>query len=216
MSQKCFTALVLSVCLLSAGTCWGDNFSFSLGVGHVGHGPARPHCYAPHYGAHYHWFAPPPRYVYVEPPVVQERIYVQPAVVQERVVVQQAAPSYETRYSAPVARNAAPVNVNVATAPVVIRNASGKGYDVSFVLNETNAELADGQTRSFNAQGKHIVEFDRGGDRGTAHYELEGGLYSFVITNNGWDLVKDTSTPTQTAKRPLLRRNELPDDVKIR
>jgi hypothetical protein len=98
---------------------------------------------------------------------------------------------------------------------VVVRNAAGKGAQVAFLVDNKDEELSDGQTRTFSGNGNRVIEFDRGGDRGTARYELTGGVYSFVVTNNGWDLVKETGVP-QTAKRPVLRRNELPDDTRLR
>ena len=56
-----------------------------------------------------------------------------------------------------------------------------------------------------------MIEFDRGGDHGTAAYTLTTGRYKFVSTPQGWDLVltndrpgPDRSNPAvpQTATRP--------------
>jgi hypothetical protein len=93
---------------------------------------------------------------------------------------------------------------------VIIRNSSGKGVPVAFLVDEQSQELRDGQTRSFNGSS-HVVEYDRGGDLGTARYELSSGLYTFLVGDNGWELVRDSNT--RTADRPIVKRNELPIEV---
>jgi hypothetical protein len=57
-----------------------------------------------------------------------------------------------------------------------------------------------------------VIEFDRGGDLGTARYELTGGLYTFLVGDNGWELLRD-SNATRTADRPAVKKNELPIQV---
>ena len=92
--------------------------------------------------------------------------------------------------------------------PVVIRNTNGKGAPVAYLVDEKSEELRDGQTRTYSG-ASHVVEYDRGGDLGTARYELTGGLYAFMVGDNGWELVRDSNS-TRTADRPALRRNDLP------
>ena len=58
----------------------------------------------------------------------------------------------------------------------------------------------------------HVIEFDRGGDLGVARYELTSGLYTFVVGDNGWELLRDSNN-ARTADRPAVRRNELPIEV---
>jgi hypothetical protein len=206
-------AFTLAVCLLAAVTNVGraDQFSFSIGSGYGGYGHHHG-CYGPSWGFGY--WAPPPRYVYVAPPppVVQ---YVQPPVVQQPVIIQQQVPAYSATASSPnVASNRLPSPPTRAAAtgsPVVIRNTSGKGVPVAFLVDDKSEELRDGQTRSYSGSS-HVVEFDRGGDLGTARYELTGGLYTFAVGDNGWELMRDSNT-ARTADRPAVRRNELPFEV---
>jgi hypothetical protein len=205
-------ALLLAVCIvgLAPHTGRADHFSFSLGGGH-GHHHHHRHCHGPSWS--FGFWAPPPRYVYVAPPPVVH--YVQPPVVQQPVVIQQAAPLSSTvTPPANVASNrlpAPPTRAASTGSPVVIRNATGKGVAVAFLVDEQSQELRDGQTRSF-AGASHVIEFDRGGDLGTARYELTSGLYSFVVGDNGWELMRETNTP-RTADRPAIKRNELPIEV---
>jgi hypothetical protein len=195
---------------LVAGYAQADGFSFSVGSGYRGyhhhHG-----CYGPAWG--FSMWSPPP-YVYVPPPPVVQ--YVQPAVVQQPVIIQQPPPvtSYGAAASAPAPNVAAnqlpspPTRAASTGSPVVIRNASNKGVPVAFLVDDKNEELRDGQTRTYSGSS-HIVEFDRGGNLGTARYELTSGLYSFVVGENGWQLLRD-SAATRTAGRPAVKRNELP------
>lgn len=208
---------VWMVCALVASSlvpsAQADYFGFSYNSGgHGGHYHHR-HC-APGWGVSYGFFAPPPpRVVYVEPaPVIRERIYVQPPVVQERVIVPTPAPSYPASNSFSSNSLPTPPNRNMVDKPVVIRNGANKGATVAFIVDNRDEELSDGQSRTFSGSGNHTIEFDRGGDRGVARYELTGGVYSFVVTSNGWDLVRDTDT-TRTAKQSIPRKNEIPGET---
>jgi len=205
--------VVLGVC---ANVGQADSFSFSIGGGHGHHGHHHGHhhhrhCYGPHWGFSV-WSPPPPRYVYVAPPIVQERIYVQPPVVQQPVIIQQQ-PLSSTIVPSNVAANslpAPPTRTASTGSPVVIRNTNGKGAPVAFLLDDASQELRDGQARSYSGSS-HVIEFDRGGDLGTARYELASGVYAFSVTDRGWELVRDSNS-ARTADRPALKRNELPGD----
>lgn len=207
-------SLLLALCLtpLLAGTSRADSFSFSVGGGHGhhhGHHHHR-HCYGPAFGISL-WSPPPPRYVYVAPPPVVH--YVQP----QPVIIQQPPPvhSYGAVTSTPsVASNQLPPPPTRAVStgsPVVIRNSSGKGVPVAYLVDDKSEELRDGQTRTYSGSS-HVIEFDRGGNLGTARYELPSGLYSFVVGDNGWELLRDSAS-TRTADRPAVKRNELPIEV---
>jgi hypothetical protein len=194
-----------------------DYFGFSFGSGGHGHGHHHYHHCPPSWGISYGVFAPPPpRVVYVEPPIVRERVYVQPTVVQERVMLppQTRSPEVDAGYSSRTLPP--PPNREAMDKPIVIRNGSNKGVPVAFVVDNHDEELNDGQAHTISSSGKHTIEFDRGGDRGVARYELTSGLYSFVVTNNGWDLVRDTSETMRTAKQPIPRKNSIPLDTTLR
>jgi hypothetical protein len=212
-------SLLLAVGLvgLLTSAVQADNFGFSISSGYGGYGHHHHGCYGPGWGPSWgfsYWAPPPPRYVYVAPPPVVQYVP-SPPVIQQPVIIQQQQPySATTAPASNVAANHLPSPPTRAVAngsPVVIRNTSGKGVPVAYLVDEKSEELRDGQTRTYSGSS-HIVEFDRGGDLGTARYELTSGLYTFAIGDNGWELVKDSSsTTTRTADRPpALRRNELP------
>lgn len=213
MRRSLVLALVITGAL--AGTGQADSFSFSIGGGggpycHPGH-----HRHGPSWGFSY-WVPPPPRYVFVAPPPVVH--YVPQPVIQQPVIIQQLPPAVSygaaTTSSPNVASNSlpAPPTRNAATGtPVVIRNSSTKGVPVAFLIDDKSEELRDGQARSYSGSS-HVVEYDRGGNLGTARYELTGGLYSFVVGDNGWELVRDSNS-TRTADRPAVKKNELPIQV---
>jgi hypothetical protein len=220
MSRIWQVAIVMSLALSGSMPSFAhaDYFGFSFGSGGHGghHGHHHYHHCPPAWGISYGVFAPPPpRVVYVEPPIVRERVYVQPTVVQERVIL--PTPTRSNSVDAGYSSNTLPPPPNRESVdkPIVIRNGSNKGVPVAFVVDNQDEELNDGQTRTFSTTGNRTVEFDRGGNRGVARYELSGGVYSFVVTNNGWDLVRDTET-TRTAKQPIPRKNSLPNDSTLR
>lgn len=230
MRRIAIPALVLAVSLVgSMGNVHADYFSLSLGGGghhHHGHHHGHHHHRHHHHGWGFTYIAPPPpRYVYVAPPpVIQERVYVTPPAVQERVIIQQSQPVTSTT-NVPSNNNVAsttprlpapPTRSTAFGSPVVIRNSCGKGVPVAFLVDDRSEELGDGQSRTFSGSS-HVVEFDRGGDLGTARYELTAGVYAFAVTDRGWELVRETNpSSARTADRPALRKNELPIEVKNR
>lgn len=210
-------SLLLALCLTGLLTSNGQADSFSISLGSRGHGHGHHwhhdhyHC-GPSWGFSY-WSPPPPRYVYVAPPPVVH--YIPQPVVQQPVIIQQAPPAVSygaaATSSPTVASNSLPpppTRTAATGSPVVIRNGSTKGVPVAFLVDDKNEELRDGQARSYSGSS-HVVEFDRGGNLGTARYELTAGLYTFQVGDNGWELLRDSNS-TRTADRPAVRKNELP------
>jgi hypothetical protein len=111
----------------------------------------------------------------------------------------------------------APINSAVTTAPssaaagdgaITIRNASGARLPVAFLVDGQDAELADGQVRTFAGLGLRSVRYDRGGRYGSTQQELTAGNYEFRITPTGWDLVRQPDVPTLSSTP--VRANSLP------
>jgi hypothetical protein len=207
--------LLLATCLVAvvSGSAQADSFSFSIGSGYRGHHHHHHGCYGPAWGFSV-WSPPPPRYVYVAPPPVVQYVQPQPVIIQQPPPVASYGAAASTPAPAVTANQLpAPPTRSVATgSPVVIRNSGNKGVPVAFLVDEKSEELRDGQTRTYSGSS-HIIEFDRGGDLGTARYELTSGLYSFVVGSNGWQLLRDSTSSTRTAERPAVKRNELPFEV---
>jgi hypothetical protein len=166
-----------------------------------------------HHGWHHHhhcwdpWFwGPHYDLVYVVPPPRPRVVYVEPAVKNLRP----DAP----RTSAPSSWNAANAERPAEYRTLQIWNGAGRKIPVAFLVNAQQVELADGQSHSFHGGGTRVVEFDRGGNFGTARYELTGGQYEFIITSRGWDLVPKADSTTPISLRPIVRKNALPADVR--
>jgi hypothetical protein len=113
-------------------------------------------------------------------------------------------------------RNAQPaVSLNeppLANTLITVQNASSKNVAVTFLMDAQDISLRDGEVRSFNGRASRVVEFDRGGDFGSARYDLSPGDYEFVITDRGWDLQRRaaSSAAASTAAKPSVRKNSLP------
>jgi hypothetical protein len=170
-----------------------QHFSFGISSGH-GH---RHHHH--HHGWHFDWHDCwhdhyYPRYVYVQPaPVVRERVYI------EREPRPYDARSYQTTSPAPA-----------ADTLITVQNAAGKSVAVTFLMDAQDVSLRDGETRTFTGRSTRVVEFDRGGDYGSARYDLTPGDYEFIVTARGWDLQRKTSAAASTAAKPSVRKNALP------
>jgi hypothetical protein len=191
--RSLFCALVLVSLGLTAAPASAQHFSFGISSGHGHH-----HHHHHHGGWHFDWHDCwhdhyYPRYVYAYPaPVIRERVYVErePRVYESR--------SYST--TAPPA----------ADTLITVQNGAGKAVAVTFLMDAQDVSLRDGEQRSFTGRSSRVVEFDRGGDFGSARYDLTPGDYEFVITTRGWDLQRKTSAAASTAAKPSVRKNALP------
>jgi hypothetical protein len=201
MNARLSLAIALGLFLgLTPLAAQAQKISFSFG--HYGHGHHHHHhCWDDpwYWGPHYD-------YVYVAPPpVVRREIrYVQPV---ERVI--------ETRELAP-REIASPASDSVARAatqtPLQLWNSGGQKVPVAFLVDGQQVTLHDGQSHTFYGSGAKLVEFDRGGDFGTTRRSLTGNRYEFVITDRGWDLVRQGEpAAVTTAATP---RNELPGAIR--
>ncbi len=198
MNARLSFAIALGLCL-GAMPLAAQAQKISFSFGHYGHGHHHHHhCWDDpwYWGPHYD-------YIYVAPPpVVRREIrYVQPV---ERVI--------ETREVAP-REVTTPANDTFTSraatqTPLQIWNSGGEKVPVAFLVDGQEVTLHDGQSHTFYGSGAKLVEFDRGGSFGTARRSLAGSKYEFVITNRGWDLVRQgEASQATTATAP---RNELP------
>jgi hypothetical protein len=198
MNSRLSFAIALGLCLGAMPLCaQAQKVSFSFG--HY-HGHHHHHCWDDPW-----YWGPRYEYIYVAPPppVVRREIrYVQPV---ERVI--------ETREIAPPREVTAPANDTftsraAAQTPLQIWNSGGQKVPVAFLVDGQEVTLHDGQSHTSYGSGAKLVEFDRGGNFGTGRRSLSGSRYEFVITDRGWDLVRQgDAKPTTTATAP---RNELP------
>ena len=78
------------------------------------------------------------------------------------------------------------------TAGVLIRNPDDSGSTVHYTLNGQRHSLEPGYRHNVSSSRKWEIQFDRGGSFGKARYSLPAGSYRFDVTENGWDLVKET------------------------
>lgn len=111
----------------------------------------------------------------------------------------------------PVAPSAAPAGVEVVVpgnplpapanelpgeeAPVdamtvVLLNPEENAQTVSVLLADEELSLEAAQQIQFATPDATIVEFDRGGNFGTARYSLSEGVYEFKLTDQGWELYR--------------------------
>jgi hypothetical protein len=189
MYRSLLLAAALVAIGLAAQPASAQHFSFGISSGHGHHH----HHHHGHHGWHfdYHDCWHPryyPSYVYVQPaPVIRERVYVERAPVVSRV------------------------EPPLADTLITVQNGSGKNVAVTFLMDTQDVALRDGEVRSFTGRATRAIEFDRGGDFGSARYDLSPGDYEFVITDRGWDLQRRTAATTaSTAAKPGVRKNALP------
>ncbi|HEX5103742.1 MAG TPA: hypothetical protein VFV87_08035 [Pirellulaceae bacterium] len=185
--------LTLVAASLNTASATAQSFSFGIGTGGYGH-------HHHHGGWHFdyhdcwhdHYYYP--RYVYAYPaPVIRERV----TYVEQTPSVSRVEPP-------------------IADTLITVQNAAGKSVAVSFLMDAQDVALRDGEVRTFSGRSSRVVEFDRGGDFGSARYDLAPGDYQFVISDRGWDLVRKPAAAASTATRPSVRKNALPAETTLR
>jgi hypothetical protein len=175
-----------------------SSFSFGLSLGPTWYPYYRPVYVAP----------PPVTYVYPQPSVqyvVPPTTYVAPAV---------AAPAPAPAAANWTSRGEPKANILPASqsvnATVTIRNPANSGGSVAFLVDDSSeVTLTAGRTQTLTNKSSYTIEFDRGGDFGTARKTLTGGAYEFAVTESGWDLVETG----RVASKPSVRKNALPDST---
>lgn len=199
--------LALAIMATSGSLASAQSIRFSIGGG--------PGCHYRHCAPSYYfgYSAPAPIYVYpryvAPPPVTYVYPYAAaPPIVAPAPVAAAPVPAADTWKPRTEPRaNALPVSEGQVA---IIRNPASSGGTVSFVIDEDReVALAEGQAHKVTNHGGTIVEFDRGGDFGTTRKTIGSGLYEFVVTERGWDLVNQKER-VQTAAKPSVRSNVLP------
>lgn len=94
-----------------------------------------------------------------------------------------------------VPRNALPV----VTKQITVLNPEANGADVTFLADEEVVALKSGYFSKMETRSKLTIEFDRGGEFGSARYTLTEGTYRFDVTERGWELFKVKDEPNVAA-----------------
>jgi hypothetical protein len=166
------------------------------------------------YGFYYprpvYYYPPPPVYV----PVPQPVPVAVPSVSSLGVTAPTATQPLQTVASPTSAPSLANTQLNSMPTyqgrGISIRNPTETNTAVTFVVDgRREAALSPGESHSLAEKSSYTIEFDRGGEFGTARQVVNEGSYEFVATDRGWDLRRMDATaagPTGAT----VRRNTLP------
>jgi hypothetical protein len=77
---------------------------------------------------------------------------------------------------------------------------------ILYSLNSAPFDLYSGYVQKLTTRDSWVVEFDRGGNFGTARYTLTRGNYRFSATDRGWDLVRESDAPAAPVPGPQIAR----------
>lgn len=94
---------------------------------------------------------------------------------------------------------------------IVINFPAGDANSIKYRLDEKwDYEMKTGEKQKLPEKGTRVIEFDRGGDFGTAKYTLSEGTYEFHLTEKGWDVWKvNAATPVTDSAAPV-EANKVP------
>jgi hypothetical protein len=93
-----------------------------------------------------------------------------------------------------VAAGDAMAAVSPAAPPATVINPAGSGATLTYLVAGDVRRLAPGSAEEFPAGT--VIEFDRGGNFGSAAYTLVSGPHSFGLTEKGWDLFQGVLSGT--------------------
>lgn len=102
----------------------------------------------------------------------------------------QPAPTYVQQapvYTVP----SAPISTGEVT---ILFPSDGFEAVIDYTLNGNSYTMRTGQAQRFANDRMWTIEFDRGGDFGTARYSLSPGTFKFKLTDRGWELVRAASS----------------------
>ena len=74
--------------------------------------------------------------------------------------------------------------------PIRILNPASSRATLSYTLNGVVYRIQPGESQDLREDRAWVIEFNRGGNFGLARYGLETGLYSFSVTDHGWELYR--------------------------
>lgn len=184
MRTNILLAVAILMALSLAASSAEAQIRFSIGSGGVSVGnypPGYP------YGPYGYRYGPNP--YYAPPPVVVNRYYQTPA-------VQYVQPTPAGEYAGP---------------GVAIRNPADPNVTISYTIDsQREFEIAPGETQRLTDKGKYVVEFDRGGQFGSAKYSIREGVYQFTPTSRGWELFRQEGESPIVEPKPELKTNPLP------
>ncbi len=111
-----------------------------------------------------------------------------------------------SRVAAVPAATAVPAEAAPPAPAAMARNVevlltNGEQETVAYSLNGTRYDMPADHGQKLTTRPSWVVEFDRGGEFGTARYTLKQGTYMFVASERGWDLVKKDDTPAPPSTR---------------
>lgn len=126
------------------------------------------------------------------------------------------SPSYSYTQPRQVIVNTVPSQPRGDGLPIRIENPSESGTTLSYSLNGHEYTIEPGHEQNLVNDRTWVIQFDRGGDFGTARYTLAGGIYTFTPTKNGWeayhdaDLSKLLPQSQSSGSKPSNSKNPLP------
>jgi hypothetical protein len=89
--------------------------------------------------------------------------------------------------SNPLPSNPLP-STGAGAANIQIVNPVQTGIALTYTLNGTQYSIRHGETQNLPSDRTWMIEFDRGGQFGSARYNLAPGVYTFSPTDRGWEL----------------------------
>lgn len=181
-------------------------FGHGHGFGHGGYGHGHGHFHGHvHYWPHTGYYG---SYGYAYPytygSVWSYPTYYYPSVVTNPVVAS-PTPAAGVTSSSSLRPNA----LSPYTGPGVMLRLPAEFPDPVYVrIDNREVELKPGTEVALKDKASYVVEFDRGGEFGSARFELKEGVYKMAVGDKGWEVVTDA--PANGG----LRRNALPGEPK--
>lgn len=82
--------------------------------------------------------------------------------------------------------------------PIKIVNPANSGNVINYSLNGFQYAIRPGESQSLVNDRAWVIQFDRGGEFGSARYSLNPGSYEFTPSVNGWEIFHESPQVSQS------------------
>jgi hypothetical protein len=83
-----------------------------------------------------------------------------------------------------------PILANFSGGPITIDNPATNTATLSYTLDGNAYTIPPGYSQDLHEDRAWVIQFSRGTNLDQARYGLQSGLYSFTITDRGWELCR--------------------------
>jgi hypothetical protein len=100
-----------------------------------------------------------------------------------------------------------PILANFSGGPIKIVNPASNGVTLNYMLDGNAFTIPPGYSQDLREDRARVIQFSRGANLGQAQYGLQSGVYTFALTDHGWELYRSDFPTVATLPPPAAPTN---------